>query len=764
MREINKISESLFEKIRDRFEDVSLGDENAKATQNPEDARFFNFDYVVDGKNYGNITISLIDESSLKVYFSKNISHKLDEVERKEWYGFLRELREFAKRNILSFEPRDITRSTLKHRDLQQVSKADSTYTKDEVISEGRMWGSMNRSYEDFGPVRIKVAHSKPVIDETNGARSRNIAAIFVENDQGERFRMPFNSIIGARAMARHISAGGTPTDEFGQHIAEMVDEMLTLRPFVHSMKHRQFEDAGTNEMLESAFEYHGLLKNTLKKMKGKRGYNEYKETYQPALNETDDYDQEELKEKFVKKIFPNKLEAALPIVHKAHKMKQENANPYLQQFESWASRLSEGTWAVPESEEEIRKLAELMQQPIEVGVDAENATSVLYDLIGDDGLYDELLELAQNHGPEKDARGVIRAWVDNHMPELAGEIDYRPEDEMSESSTGDTPIEHMSRAELLDYLNVSPEEVMNASDDELRAAANERAETLPEGVHGAAMGGVDGVVHEDDDGMTAEDLYWIIHRRIMSGIEQGQHTELLRKLGPEGLMDAMQDYAEFHAGAEEWGSSDTSGVIRGIYRRAGIEYPDVNESIQGNDYHLWTVHFEDGTSKKVKVKSDEVSNSDLQNHFKDKKIVKVDRDYSVHTDHPTQPVPHPWTGDPIPEEFDPGKISKAAKNAIAGAALAGATTLGYLGGQDIEHDPYIAKLEQQYQQASKAAEQAAIQGDQAKAQQLLKQSQQLKLKIHDAEAAAEMGVGGERGTAYNKYEDIAEMRKLAGL
>ena len=134
MREINKISESLFEKIRDRFEDVSLGDENAKATQNPEDARFFNFDYVVDGKNYGNITISLIDESSIKVYFSKNISHKLDEVERKEWYSFLRELREFAKRNILSFEPRDITRSTLKHRDLQQVSKADSTYTKDEVI------------------------------------------------------------------------------------------------------------------------------------------------------------------------------------------------------------------------------------------------------------------------------------------------------------------------------------------------------------------------------------------------------------------------------------------------------------------------------------------------------------------------------------------------------------------------------------------------------------------------------------------------------
>jgi len=78
MREINKIAESLFEKIRDRFEDVSLGDENAKATSDPELARFFNFDYAVDGTSHGNITMSIIDENSLKVYFSKNITDELD--------------------------------------------------------------------------------------------------------------------------------------------------------------------------------------------------------------------------------------------------------------------------------------------------------------------------------------------------------------------------------------------------------------------------------------------------------------------------------------------------------------------------------------------------------------------------------------------------------------------------------------------------------------------------------------------------------------
>lgn len=172
MREVNKISEALFEKIRDRFEDVSLGDENAKATNNPEDARFFNFDYVVNDHNFGNITLSLIDENSLKIYFSKNISDDLDEDQRKEWYGFLRELREFAKRNLLNFEPRDITRSTLKHRDIEQVSKADSTYTKDEVVSESRLHGTSRSSYENDGNVRIIVRHDRPVVDEIKGARA----------------------------------------------------------------------------------------------------------------------------------------------------------------------------------------------------------------------------------------------------------------------------------------------------------------------------------------------------------------------------------------------------------------------------------------------------------------------------------------------------------------------------------------------------------------------------------------------------------------
>jgi hypothetical protein len=525
MREINKIADALFEKIRDRFEDVSLGDENAKATNDPESARFFNFDYAVDGENYGNITMSLIDEKSLKVYYSKNITEKLSDQDRQKWYAFLRELREFARRNLLSFEPRDITRGTLKYRDIHQQSRADGTFGTDEVVSESRMYGTVNRSYESFGPVRIKLKHNKPIVDEAPGARSRNIDAIFLENDQGERFRLPFNNLSGARAMARHVSAGGVPNDELGCHITNIVKEMTALRPFVFGMRNRKFEDVTTNDMVESAFEYHGLLKNTLKKLRGRRGYTEFKENFKPALNETD-VDVESLKEKFVKRIFDDRLAEALPIVHRAYEMKQANTNPYLQAFEGWATKISEGVWAVPDSDEAQDKLQELLAEPLEVGVDAANATAALSDIIGDDELYDDLAELAEQD-PASDARPLIQHWLrDNGYSNLAGEDQVEPEKNM----------------------------------------------------HGSAMGGVNGTVNESHDSYEA--VQAAIIRRIIH-----QHKDALAKYGPEAIMQAVEDEAAFVGDIEEIGSSDVSGWVRRVIQALESgQYHDTHSDVLESD------------------------------------------------------------------------------------------------------------------------------------------------------------------------------------
>ena len=550
MREINKIAEALFEKIRDRFEDVSLGDEKAKATQDPEKARFFNFDYIVDDKKYGNITISLIDEMSLKVYFSKNISHDLDHEERDKWYSFLRELREFAKRNLLSFEPRDITRTTLKHRDLQQVSKADNTYDKDEVVAESKLYGTSKSSYEKFGPVRIIVRHTKPVVDEVGGARSRNISSIYVETAEGERFKMPFKSLKASRAMARHISAGGTPHDELGQHITEMATECAKLKPFMSNVRRRTFEDAETQTMVEAAFEYHGLLNNTLQRMSGKKGYSRCKEQFVATSTSyipEEDMDVDAIKERFVKRVYNNKMEDALPLVYKAYNMKKNNK--FAEQFESWANNIAE-SW--DEDEEGVKQwgiepiniddLADAMEGPVPLGVDGMNAIAAIGDIINNNELEAKLTQAAAQD-PEGDAREIVIDWLKDNVPAVYQEL-------MHEIGDMDTPEQ---------------------------GADSEGGDVDECGTYGSGDGGMDGVVYENDyDEDQVDIVASAIIRRILTNIEQ--HGELLRKAGPEGVMNAARDVASFHAPVEELGSSDISNMVRQVYNEVGAEYPEVAE------------------------------------------------------------------------------------------------------------------------------------------------------------------------------------------
>jgi hypothetical protein len=557
MREINKISEALFEKIRDRFEDVSLGDENAKATQNPEDARFFNFDYTVDGTSHGNITISVIDETSLKIYFSKNISSDLDEEEKAKWYGFLRELREFAKRNLLSFEPRDITRSTLKHRDLQQVSKSDSTYSKDEVIGESRMHGTSRSSYEQDGNVKIIVRHSDRVDPEQRGARSRKIKALFVETTDGERFKLPYNNLRYARAMARHVSEGGNVNDDFGQHITKVAEECSKLRPFKSQMVRRTFEDAETQAMVEAAFEYHGLLNDTLKRMSGRKGYAACKESFQmDEQTLMDDFDVDSMRERFVRKTYNDATDTALPIVQKAYNMKK--SNKFAQQFESWATNVAEGTWATPEGEEQVSELIDLLMEPLIVGVDATNATSALYNLIGDDVLFDQLESLA-DQDPEADARDVVMDWVQENMPEIYGKVmneigDVEPADQTVDEGGDDMEFDR-------DLDEPDQEYGSDLEFDQDRDNPDQFNRGMSEGEY-------------DED--QVESIQTAIIRRITSNIRQ--HQELLMKAGPDGVMNAARDVASFHAPMEELGSSDISAMVRQVYNEVGVEYPEMNE------------------------------------------------------------------------------------------------------------------------------------------------------------------------------------------
>jgi hypothetical protein len=428
MREVDKIAASLFDKVRSRFDEVNLGDESAKSTQDPEKARFFNFTYSQDGIELGNVTISLIDEEAMKVYFGADIKDNIKEngLSKDEWYDFLRALRKFAKRNMLSFDTRDIAKSNLQIKDVKQQSNSDATINTGDInVTESRMYGTKKHSFAKVGECTVRVVHSDSIDEEVRGARTRKIESIFIETPQGERFRLKHKNLAGATALAQHYSNGGTYGDEICEAINNMMDEMSSLSHFARSIKRRSDLDDETNSMATHAVDRYYELKNKLKRLRSPRYYLDYVENYMPDAPIEDDIDVGAMRERFVKKMYDDRFDEALPYVYRAHIRKvQEMNNPMAEEFEDWADSVLEGTWAVPDQESEVDQLRELMSQPFAVGQQGQAAVSILHDLIGDDELNDEILELASIKGPNYDCRPEILKWLHRHFPAIGQEME----------------------------------------------------------------------------------------------------------------------------------------------------------------------------------------------------------------------------------------------------------------------------------------------------------------------------------------------------
>lgn len=419
MRELDKISAALFDKIRSRFDSVNIGDEKAQRVTDPERARFFNFDYISsDGQNFGNVTVSLIDENSLKIYYGSNITDGLDEAQGKEWFAFLKDLKNFARRNMLTFDTRDINRSNLDLKDIKQQASADSTYDKDELaIAESRLYGLGNNkrmSFGDVGTHKIIIKHKNQIDPEKRGDRARQIEHIFIETPIGERFLLDHTNLHGARAIANHLRHGGNIGDEGSNLINEMVKEMASMRHFVRSMRNRTFEDAETTGMVEAAVHRYNEVKDHLKRFQGRRG----QELLINMINHSDTVDEEvdidALRERFVKKIYDDRFNDALPYVFKAYQNRKKSNTAESDQFESWATDVTEATWDSDSDDVDENKLIRLFQRPIATGIDGVDAIAAInhiHDLDVEE-LQSSIKKLARVHGPDMDARSTIIGWL----------------------------------------------------------------------------------------------------------------------------------------------------------------------------------------------------------------------------------------------------------------------------------------------------------------------------------------------------------------
>lgn len=302
---IENSSSDLFFKLRNRFPRITMGDENSNATTNPDEARFFNFDYEENEVKFGNITLSLIDRQNLKIYFSQDITKYMDDEEKHHWYKFLKEMRKFAKSHLMGLDVRDITKDFLTHKDLQFVSNQNK---EKQSVSESRVdWTRRGKVSEgNLNNVRIHVVHNERMMENPNN-RLLRVDRIFLVNESGERFLLPFKSVVGAKAMANHVSRGGNPYDQTGQLISSSINEMVNLRRFGSATRRKTFESEDARQVITAVNAIKESIKRNLQRLANNSRFDESIESLSKLISEQDEV--QDIKPLFVQSVYNENLD-----------------------------------------------------------------------------------------------------------------------------------------------------------------------------------------------------------------------------------------------------------------------------------------------------------------------------------------------------------------------------------------------------------------------------------------------------------------------
>ena len=398
----------LFDLLVSRDFDPEMLDSSGKPAPDPAETEIFSFDFrAQSGKDYGTVVIMLGDDNNLEVYCSDNVGRSMEGDDKNDWFAFLEQLKQFAVRNFMSFGIKNLNR-------LRYSMQGQA------AIKEGlfESWtGNRTTSWNGAATeARLMIRHKKNIGE--GDARFRHIESLFIETADSERYKLPFTSLTAGRAMLEHVRQGGRPYDPRGNHIAEMVTELAVLSRFRRANQGQIFE-GDTQQLVEQVQEYQANLQRSLKGLGTRTGYTTYFESWSPAEISEQDVVIESLKNLFVKQSIDTRIESALPLLAKIQQqgtaMKEANI------FEAWAERLTEGTWQLPDTPEKQAELLELMSTDLPVGADATNVTEQLYDLLGDDELFDQLEALA-----ERDANADARQVVYDRMQELSDHPDVR--------------------------------------------------------------------------------------------------------------------------------------------------------------------------------------------------------------------------------------------------------------------------------------------------------------------------------------------------
>jgi hypothetical protein len=385
------VRSQIFDFLVTKNLDPETLDAKGQPTQDTQQADLISFDYKVDNRDYGTVVLAFLDENKLEIYYGDNLGRSMESQDRGQWYDMLAQLKQIAARNLVNFNIANLSR-------LKYTMKNMST------IKEGlfeSFYGRKRTSYADQpNGARIVIQHDRDIAE--GQPRHRAIDKIYIETAQGERFLVPSRSLMHAKMLGRHVSEGGTPYDAFGQHINQLVIEMNTLSKFIRATNGREYENEAQS-LAEAARTHYRNLRSKAREMIGRRGYRLNFESFDPMRMDSHDVDLDRIREMFVDRQVDERIEQALPLLEKL----KSTIMPEVSEFDSWTSQVIEGTWSLPDSSQRFDELKSLMADPLPVGPDALNATELLYDLVGDDELFDSLEDLAKVD-PDADARPLI--------------------------------------------------------------------------------------------------------------------------------------------------------------------------------------------------------------------------------------------------------------------------------------------------------------------------------------------------------------------
>jgi hypothetical protein len=318
------LNRELHELLRSRnYDPISL-DSKGDPTDDVEEADVFRFHFKDEETGDKINAWATVEGNNLVLYIDDKFT------EHKDFETFAHFLKRWSQRKLLGFDVSN------KDRLLGDMKKR-TVMNKKENMLEGYHPMGKKASYSDNVPeVKIILQHTRQI--EEGEQRFRNIAKIFVENLEGERFLLPTNRPGLARVYARHIAEGGTPYDDKGRHITTLVEEYSQMAGFVRATRNGQFNESAL-ALVNEGLNHYNTLRMTLQGMASHRGYNKYFESYTPVLNEETD-DDISLNELFVQETLDPRIENVMPILKRLSKNVTEMTA--VKELDEWAESITE--------------------------------------------------------------------------------------------------------------------------------------------------------------------------------------------------------------------------------------------------------------------------------------------------------------------------------------------------------------------------------------------------------------------------------------